>query len=68
MKLDRNYGHLEHPQGIRTTKSGFHADSLRFMLSEEEFEQILAIVGRKSKRSRASLPGILGSIPKIPVL
>lgn len=56
-KLDRNYGHpLSTLRGIRTTKSGFHADSLRFMLSEEEFEQILAIVGEKIE---AALAGIL---------
>ena len=56
-KLDRNYGHpLSTLRGSRTTKSCFHADSLRFMLSEEEFEQILAIVGEKIE---AALAGIL---------
>lgn len=55
-KIDINYGNsTSRLKGIRITKSGFHADSKRFLLSEADFEKILTIVEKKIAEAVAGI-------------
>ena len=42
-------------QGIRLTKSGFHANSLKYLLTEEVFQDILTEVAEKVELAQQSI-------------
>lgn len=66
-KIDLNY---ENPkstlQGIRITKSGFHAESKRFLLSEEDFQKIMELVETKIREALENIKnGAFNIDPKL---
>ncbi len=55
-KIDLNYGNqMSTLHGIRITKSGFHANSLKYLLSEEVFQEILTVVAEKIEEALANI-------------
>lgn len=55
-KIDLNYGNqMSTLQGIRLTKSGFHANSLKYLLTEEVFQDILTEVAEKVELAQQSI-------------